>query len=170
MVLPRDEQLLCQRTRVRNGGIDVQAVYRREPVLKPTPLSAEKPERNERDNSRYCPHTPSAMHLNIALRNFPTGAGISALHRAESQRSREPHCGGLPGPGATASFRARPWNAARGPKRAANGQNIAYQRRKARSPGSSRHRGPYLHREPEVRVSVIWLPERNPLRTSTAIP
>ena len=31
-------------------------------------------------------------------------------------------------------------------------------------PGSSRHQGLYPHREPKVRVSVIWIPKRNPLR------
>ncbi len=35
---------------------------------------------------------------------------------------------------------------------------------KYESPGSFRHRGPYLHREPESSRFVIWLAECNPLR------
>jgi hypothetical protein len=32
-------------------------------------------------------------------------------------------------------------------------------------PGSTRHRGPYLQREPASSHFFIWLPECNPLRT-----
>jgi hypothetical protein len=115
---------------------------------------------------RLC-STQACMVCRPTLRPVPPRSGCTPSSfdlvlewlRRGSQRSREPHCGG------------------RAPaRRKCSGAGIGETAQPATPPQRARPRAapaaratgaPISSANPKVRVSVIWLPERNPLRTCT---
>jgi hypothetical protein len=81
------------------------------------------------------------------------------------ERSREPHCGWKSGGGATAGDGRHCGSGHRRSGPIAGRPNPRPYARKREGPGSTRHRGPYRHREPSSSRFVFWLPKRNPVRT-----